>query len=213
MKISEFKGRLTDLCTTIGIPVDPAAVERMGTHQSLLKRWARRVNLVGNAAPHVTLETHFLDSIALLRLIGSMELEWTDVGSGAGFPGLVLAAIHPDRPIRLLEPLEKRISFLSQVSASMRECSIQLELGRTDALVEGSQTALISRAVLPPPQWMAECGRLLATDGWAVLMTAHGPDEATHEAARQAGLTEERRDVFTLPGGAKRCNVLYRRMP
>ena len=159
-----------------------------------------------------TVEMHFLDSIALLRLIPDDETAWMDVGSGAGFPGLLLAAARPERPITVLEPAEKRVSFLCQAAVAMRDCSVEVQSGRTDSLADRSQTALMSRAVLPPPAWVAECGRLLEANGRAVLMTARGPDEATVLAASAAGLVEEARDAFTLPGGASRCNVLYRRM-
>jgi len=208
-----FQAQLAGQAETLGVSVDSAALERMAAHQALLARWAPRVNLVGNPDPRVTLETHFLDSLALLRLLPEDANAWTDVGSGAGFPGAVLAAARPAHQWTLLEPLEKRVSFLTQVAAGMRECGISVELGRTDGWTDRSQSALISRAVLPPPRWMTECGRLLQGDGRAVLMTAHGPDEETQQAAQAAGLVEEARDQLTLPGGAPRCNVLYRKEP
>lgn len=208
----QFQEQLAQYGEALGVPLEAEALERMSAHQTLLARWAPRINLVGNADPRVTVEMHFLDSLALLRLIPDDETAWMDVGSGAGFPGLVLAAARPERPITLLEPAAKRVSFLSQAAAAMRECSIEVQSGRTGALADRSQTALMSRAVLPAPAWMVECGRLLETNGRAVLMTARGPDEATVLAASAAGLVEDARDALTLPGGAPRCNVLYRRV-
>ena len=206
-----FRAALAAGAVSLDLSIPVEALERMARHQALLARWAPRMNLVGDARWEKTVETHFLDSLALLRLLPAETPEWMDVGTGAGFPGVVLASARPDLRVKLLEPQEKRVSFLHQLIQGLPECALELHRGRTEDLQPGSQKALLSRAVLPPSTWITEAAALVAPGGWIVLMTARGPDDPTCAVAENTGLVEERRDDFTLPGGAPRVNVLYRR--
>jgi 16S rRNA (guanine527-N7)-methyltransferase len=81
-----------------------------------LKKWNRRINLVAAGPDAQLLENHFLDSLTLLPLLDPCPPPGlVDVGSGAGFPGLVLKIARPDLSVTLVEPREKRTAFLRQV--------------------------------------------------------------------------------------------------
>jgi 16S rRNA (guanine527-N7)-methyltransferase len=81
-----------------------------------LKKWNRRINLVAAATDPRLLETHFLDSLTPLPLLDPCPAPGlVDVGSGAGFPGLVLKIARPELAVTLVEPRQKRAAFLRQI--------------------------------------------------------------------------------------------------
>lgn len=202
--MNDFRAAVADGAAALGVPVDAAALDRMAIHQVTLARWAPRVNLVADASPAVTAERHFVDSLALLRLLDHLDAPITDIGAGAGFPGLVLAAARP-RPVTLVEPLQRRSAFLATAAAAMG-LRVRVRTERLEALPDASETLLVSRATLPHREWLVAAARVVAPGGWVVWMGTPGAD------APEPGpdLAEAARDTFSLPSGAPRLNVLYR---
>jgi 16S rRNA (guanine527-N7)-methyltransferase len=117
--------------------VDDAARKRLVAYFYELKKWNRSINLVARNTPDPQIiDSHFLDSLTLLPLI----LEWRhdssalpsllDIGTGAGFPGLVLKAVCPALEVTLVEPSQKRVSFLKHVIRSLQFEGITVVIGR-----------------------------------------------------------------------------------
>lgn len=89
------------------------------------------MNLVAKAGEEEILETHFLDSLTLLPLL-SESSNLMDVGTGAGFPGLVLKAVMPALEVTLVEPRQKRVSFLKHVIRTLQLDGINIVNDRLD---------------------------------------------------------------------------------
>lgn len=110
--------------------------------QELIK-WNRKVNLVAkNTSVKDIVEKHFLDSLTLLPVLDkhvAMHKRLLDVGSGAGFPGLVIKAVCPDRSVTLLEPRQRRVSFLNHIIRTLAIHDINVLAQRTDEIVLSSQ--------------------------------------------------------------------------
>lgn len=87
-----------------------------------LQKWNRTINLVGRAPDAEILEKHFLDGLTLLPLLAAWGYPGPllDVGTGAGFPGLVLQTAAPELGVTLLEPRLKRVSFLKQIVRTLK---------------------------------------------------------------------------------------------
>ena len=85
-------------------------------HYSELQRWNRRISLVGPVTKDQVVERHYGESLEGLRLLGSRKGVLLDLGSGAGFPGLVLAAARPEVRATLVEARERKWSFLESVN-------------------------------------------------------------------------------------------------
>jgi 16S rRNA (guanine527-N7)-methyltransferase len=96
-------------------PLPPGAADRLWTHYSELVRWNRRLSLVGPGTASDVLRRHYGESLAALPLLGGEDRRLVDVGSGAGFPGFVLAAARPDMEVTLVEATQKKWSFLALV--------------------------------------------------------------------------------------------------
>ncbi|MCY3966575.1 MAG: class I SAM-dependent methyltransferase [Acidobacteria bacterium] len=95
------------------------AIGRLGRHAELLKQWNRVVRLVGEDSPAVWVRRHYAESVAARAYWSRSKTEGDgssllDLGSGAGFPGLVLAALHPERSVVLVEARERKAAFLAE---------------------------------------------------------------------------------------------------
>jgi 16S rRNA (guanine527-N7)-methyltransferase len=98
--------------------VSRETMERLETHLDLLRRWNPRINLVSPASLGRAWERHFADSAQLWRLRPAGAQVWLDLGSGAGFPGLVVAAMGVETPgfeVHLVESDQRKAAFLSAV--------------------------------------------------------------------------------------------------
>ena len=196
----------------LGVPISSPVLDRLGTYQTLLEKWAPKVNLVADWNSEVTAGVHFVDSIAVSRVLPETG-RLIDIGTGAGFPGLVLAMVQPDRPVTLIEPIGKRASFLQQVVIHTGLQNCRVEIARTHQLRPFSDAILITRAVFPPIQWLQEASRLLER-GSVVVMTAESLDARTREKGYAAGLRWVREDAFTLPlADVPRCNSMFESVP
>ncbi len=98
-----------------------AASDTLYTHYSELRRWNRRLSLVGPGTGGEVVERHYGESLAALPLIRPTDRSLLDVGSGAGFPGLVLAVVLPHVGVTLVEPRERKWAFLC---TAVRRCGL-----------------------------------------------------------------------------------------
>lgn len=133
-------------------------------HLELVERFRHSMNLVGPGP----VEEHFDDSeraLGWLRPSG----RWVDLGSGAGFPGLPLAAAHPELELWLVDSRRKRCRFLEHVveEAGVTE-RVHVRCARVEDLV-GPFDGVVSRAFAPPDVVLAHAARLLGPGGVLVL--------------------------------------------
>ena len=97
------------------IDVSRETLIRLEVYCELLKDWQTRMNLVANSTLEDPWRRHFLDSAQLFRLLRPEPSPLFDLGSGAGFPGLVLA-IMGVKNVTLIESTQKKASFLREVA-------------------------------------------------------------------------------------------------
>ena len=112
--VEDFLAQGLDL---MGLALDnqPEALVRLALYFEELNKWNRKVNLVARTLDdRQILEDHFLDSLTLLEFLApEIRQRGTllDIGTGAGFPGLVLKAVCPQLPVTLIEPRQNRFFF------------------------------------------------------------------------------------------------------
>lgn len=97
-------------------PVPRGTLEKLRQYEALLIKWQKAINLVGPATIPDAWTRHFIDSIQIAPLIPSSTKTLYDLGSGAGFPGLVQAMIYPQILVTLIESDQKKCAFLTAVS-------------------------------------------------------------------------------------------------
>ena len=110
--------RLQEGLQHLSVTLDETAFAKVVQWARLLKQWNRTFNLLGNSDSAHLIDEHLLDSLAIVpvleRYLPRAEEALVDVGTGAGFPGILLAIVQPQRPIYLVEPVGKKVAFLRQ---------------------------------------------------------------------------------------------------
>lgn len=92
---------------------DEALLAALEAHYRELLRWSPAVDLIGPGAAGELVERHYAESLAGLALLPPQARRLVDLGSGAGFPGFVLAAARRDLEVYLVEPRQRRRAFLA----------------------------------------------------------------------------------------------------
>ena len=106
--------KIAEECAGFGINLDNLAKERLDRYASLLLEWNQKMNLTAITQPEEIAEKHFLDCLYLFKFCRvEQQAKWIDVGTGAGFPGIVLKIARPDIQLTLLDGLNKRLLFLA----------------------------------------------------------------------------------------------------
>ena len=100
----------------LNIEVTPLMLERLEKYYNLLIEYKQKINLTRITEKQDVYLKHFYDSITLIKAIDlNQNLKVCDIGTGAGFPGLVLKIVFPNLQITLVDALNKRINFLNIV--------------------------------------------------------------------------------------------------
>lgn len=149
---------------------------------ALLERaveWNARIDLTSVREPEELVDLLFADAAAVVGAGGvAPGSHWVDVGSGIGAPGLPLALLAPGIDVTLVEPRAKRVSFLRTVIGTLGLADVRVERSRSDVLAARSFDVAISRATMPPPEWLAEGARLSRGRVWVLLARAEPPSLA-----------------------------------
>ena len=110
--------RLQEGLQRLSVTLEETAFVKVVQWARLLKQWNRTFNLLGNSDSVHLIDEHLLDSLPIVpvleRYLPRPEEALVDVGTGAGFPGILLAIVQPQRPIYLVEPVGKKVAFLRQ---------------------------------------------------------------------------------------------------
>jgi len=127
------------------ISVGEKTVEKLEAFTLLLNEWNQIHNLTG-ARNMPAIYDNIIDSLYPLTFI-SIPKALLDVGTGAGFPGLVLAIALPETEVVLVEPLKKRVSFLKYAAIDLELKNVKVEGKRVENVVHPPFSMISSRAV------------------------------------------------------------------
>lgn len=165
--------------------VSAAVIDRLNRYQALLSDWQTRLNLVGpNTLPEIW-SRHFADSAQLSRLVPAGQ-RWVDIGAGAGFPGLVLAAMDWGQ-VTLIESIQKKAKFLEAACEALGLQQVTILNHRAEALAPLGAEVATARAVAPLEKLIPWAKRHLGVGG--TMLFPKGRNWATElAAARRFGL-------------------------
>jgi 16S rRNA (guanine527-N7)-methyltransferase len=132
------------------------ALPELELYEALLSRWRAKINLVAEPTLSRVWTRHFADSAQVLEAFPSI-LTWADLGSGAGFPGMVLAILLKDRPgamVHLIESDQRKAAFLRAVSRET-QAPATIHVGRIEEELPsllGQVSGVTARALAPLPR-------------------------------------------------------------
>ena len=123
-------------------------LDQLSEYANLIVKWNKTRNLVSRNASLETINEHILDCACLIPHLKESNL--LDVGSGAGLPGLVVSILDDEKNIKLLEPNQKKISFLTHAQAKLDLKNTTIFKERVENLEEINEETIITRAVMEP---------------------------------------------------------------
>ena len=178
---------LTSGLAELGVPTTAAQLSQLRAYYTLLDERSKVMNLTAIEGEEATARLHFLDSAALLRYVRLSGKAAADIGSGAGFPGLVAAILAPDADITLIDSLQKRVTFQQEVCDTVGLGNVTCLAGRAEeeSALRESFEVVTSRAVARMTMLCELCLPLVRVGGVFAAMKGPEPEEEVHPHARR----------------------------
>ncbi|MFM8270440.1 MAG: 16S rRNA (guanine(527)-N(7))-methyltransferase RsmG [Pseudomonadota bacterium] len=193
-----------------GLPaVSPTEVEKYEDYFSILRSWNERMALVSKKSIDLSFATHFCDSL-FISDFGKKFVKGNkvyDLGSGAGFPGLVFAIRNPELQICLYEKLLKKQTFLGAVAGQLQLKNVEIQGSMPEQKHGG---LILARAVMPPAELFQFMLKRMA-DG-AVLVVNIGSQAEEPKAPNKFKKLEELKYTLPLDCGDRRA-IAYQFVP
>lgn len=168
--------------------VSRETMARLDRYAQLLEKWNPVINLVSKASLADLWTRHFLDSAQLFALRPDGARTWADLGSGGGFPGLVVAVLAaeaaPDLQVTLVESDSRKAAFLATAAREL-ELTVTIKAERIEKLAPLRADVVSARALAPLVDLLGFAARHLAADGRALFLKgATFPQEHAAALAR-----------------------------
>ena len=206
---------LLEGCDQLGIELAEEGIQKLMLYNAELLRWSKKINLIGKKqSPKQIIENHFLDSLMLLPYINNNGITLVDVGSGAGFPGLVCKAVLPTLQLILIEPRLKRVSFLRHIIRTLKLQDVDIFAKRIEEIPTNSFSgaSFTSRAVAEIAEFSRMIKNLLSDDARVICMKGPKWEEEMTEATsslRESDLELTQIEEFVLPFSSAKRAILY----
>lgn len=153
--------------------VSRETIDRLVVLETLLRKWNPSINLVGKSTLADMWSRHFLDSAQIFEISKFKQGLWVDIGSGGGFPGLVVAAMAvdmaPDLRFVLVESDLRKATFLREAVREM-QLSVTVLSERAEDIEALGANVFSARALAPLPRLLAHAHRHLNSHGQAILL-------------------------------------------
>jgi 16S rRNA (guanine527-N7)-methyltransferase len=138
---------------------DGQALDRLDRFVAMLREENTRQNLVSAASLDEVWVRHIADSAQLLVVSRETPGPWLDLGTGAGFPGMVIAICRPELDVRLVESRRRRVEWLNRPRVELEIRNAAVEATRLEDLPTFSAGTISARAFAPPPRLVALSAR------------------------------------------------------
>ena len=138
---------------------DAAAMARLEHLAELLRAENTRQNLIARATVDSLWQRHIADSAQLLCYVPRETGVWLDLGTGAGFPGLVIAAMRPDWTVYLVESRKRRVEWLDAAREALQLSHCRVIGERLENVPDFSAGVISARSFAPMPRLLELAGR------------------------------------------------------
>ncbi len=147
----EFVSLVESGADAFNIPITPKQIDHLLNHTDLLLTWNKKTNLTRITNVEDIAVKHVLDSMAALPYLPKTG-KVLDIGSGGGFPGLVLKIMRPELTIHLIDSVRKKVSFLQHVIRTLHlegvaAYHVRAETFKNEPSQRGGYQAVVSRAL------------------------------------------------------------------
>jgi 16S rRNA (guanine527-N7)-methyltransferase len=170
------------------IPVSHETAVRLDLFAALLQRWQKAVQLVAASSLPKLWTRHIADSLQLLDIAPAARI-WADLGSGGGFPGLVLAIALAERSgalVHLIESNSRKAAFLRE-AARATQAPVKIHGERIESVakrIAGEVEIVTARALAPLPRLLELAAPILAAGAQGIFLKGQDVDNELTEAAK-----------------------------
>ncbi len=188
-------------------------IKKLDRYADLLKEWNEKINLTAIVEKEEVIEKHFFDSLLLLKYIKNCE-KLADIGSGAGFPGMVIAIAREDIQVTLIEPTGKRCTFLETIKKELSVNNVEIINQRAEEYISINREIydVVTARAVANLQVLAElCIPFVKVNGQFISMKgSQGEEEANlaEHAFMELGASKPVIKNCVLPDEAKRVFVI-----
>ena len=188
----------------INITLNEEQLEQLNKYYKILIEENKKINLTGITTKKEVYLKHFYDSLAAGYLIEDKNIKLCDIGSGAGFPGVVLKIAYPQLDVTLVDSLEKRTKFLNYLIKELNLKNIKVETARIEEYSKKHQEEfdiVTSRAVASIPVILEIAAQLVKVKGYFILLKAKVEEELlnSENALKTLNFRLEKMYQFELP--------------
>ncbi|MDD6323737.1 MAG: 16S rRNA (guanine(527)-N(7))-methyltransferase RsmG [Bacilli bacterium] len=213
MNIDEFK----DEISKIGIEYDNDKLLKLEKYYELLIDWNNKINLTAIVDKEQVYLKHFYDSLTLFKIVDLNKIDsLCDLGTGAGFPGIVIKIFFPNIKITLVDALNKRINFLNEVVQKLKLSNVTLIHSRAEDYGREHRECfdvVTARALSSLPVLLEYGVSLLKIDGMLCAMRGNDDSSDSLTAISQLNVSLEKIVHFQLPyEKSNRTLILFRKL-
>ena len=197
----------------LGIFLSGDTISSLLIYLETLQRWSKTTDLVSQPAPEVVIHKHILDSLAVSPLLPPQS-RFLDLGSGAGFPGIILAMAEKERSVALVEPRRKRANFLKDVTRMARLKNVKVYESRAESCagepdMQRSFDAVVTRATWDIRTFLSFAEPFLDDRGMALAMKGKKGEQELldYNANPSSQFSFSMRHDYVLPSGQEERHV------
>ena len=165
----------------LGIKLTEEKLNKLEKFYELLISWNEKMNLTRIIEKEEVYLKHFYDSLTLIKAIDlTQELTLCDVGSGAGFPGIVLKIVFPNLKITLIDSLQKRVNYLNEIIKELELTNIEAIHTRAEDYAKNHREdydIVTARAVANLKLLSELCIPMVKVNGYFIAMKANAIEE------------------------------------
>ena len=199
MNREEFIQAVSDL----GLQVDDTKLELLEKYYNLLISWNEKINLTAITDHNEVYLKHFYDSLTLCKVIDlTNEETFCDIGTGAGFPGIVLKIFFPNLKLTLVDALNKRINFLDIVCRELKLENVTLIHARAEEYAVKNRDlfdVVTARAVAPLNILLEYCIPLVKVNKYFIAMKGTENIKESNNALKILNCSVIQENKFLLP--------------
>lgn len=211
---------LREKAAEYGISLDEKALERFNIYAKLLVEWNEKINLTAITEPEEIVIKHFLDCLTVFSKVEIKEgAKIIDVGTGAGFPGLVMLIARPDLKMTLMDSLNKRLNvikdILDKLELSADVVHSRAEDGGQNKVYREKYDFSTARAVSNLRDLSEYCLPFVKVGGSFIAMKAAKAEEeiaAAQKAIKTLGGTVAEKHTFELEDAGERNIILIKKI-
>ena len=171
-----------------GIDVSRETFDRLKDYESLIKKWNPKINLVAKSTMDDVWDRHIIDSAQVFGVLHKIPENWVDIGSGGGFPGLVVATIakehYPNAKFTLIESDARKSTFLRTVSREL-ELNCMVIAKRIEAVPSQDADVISARALAPLQDLFSYVIQHLKPNGRAVFQKGQSYQDEIEQARKK----------------------------